>query len=142
MFLKSLVAAQSALFQTQVTVAPGSSTTVDSTETTQEGGSALFDAVTAADNASKSGGVTLDPSDPESLATLGDKLLAPLTVFAVLAAIGSLIVIAIRIMFARATGDVDGAKKSSNGIGWIIGALVLVLAAPALIAYFLTQVTT
>ncbi len=48
-------------------------------------------------------------------------------------AVAALIIVAIRIMWARATGNVAGAKESSNGIGWVFAGLILVLLAPQLV---------
>jgi|GEM_PF-6282463 len=72
--------------------------------------------------------------DTENLATLAGGLMRWLYIAALFVAVASLILIAIRIMFYRATGDVDNAKASSNGIGWILGSVILVLISSTLVA--------
>jgi len=70
----------------------------------------------------------------QSLSELGSQIINALFIAGLFVAVASLIIVAIRIMFARATGDVDGAKASSNGIGWILASVVLILIAPVLVA--------
>ena len=70
----------------------------------------------------------------QTFTELGSEIIGLLFFVGLFVAVASLIIVAIRIMFARATGDVDGAKASSNGIGWILASVVLILVAPAAVA--------
>lgn len=78
----------------------------------------------------------IDPIDRTNDVDLNDiasTIIDWLFKFGLFVAVGALIVIAIRIMFSRATGDIDSAKQSSNGIGWVLVAVVLILMAPTLV---------
>ncbi len=69
--------------------------------------------------------------DLETIATtIIDDILFPV---GLAVAVIAMIILAIRIMFARATGDIAGAKSSSNGIFWVLGGVVLILLAPTLV---------
>lgn len=67
------------------------------------------------------------------LETTATDLIDLLFLVGLFVAVAALIILAIRIMFARATGDIAGAKASSNGIFWVLGGVVLILLAPTLV---------
>ncbi len=81
----------------------------------------------------------LSPGDPDTATTRLDlestatQLIDFLFIAGLFVAVAALIILAIRIMFARATGDIAGAKASSNGIFWVLGGVILILLAPTLV---------
>ena len=78
--------------------------------------------------------------DAERLQELANTAIDALLVIALIVAIASLSIIAIRIMIARATGDVNAAKVSSNGIGWVIFGVLLAFSSPALIRFVVSSI--